>query len=235
MYDRQNGKNGQSQPESRRGNRNRETNEPVPEISGLGIAKSTPQAARPDTSLDPFDPANLRLSQDLQAGSKVRKLLTTVPVRKPAPEWFIRCRPGDEFQLDTIVIELKEKGEIYLVAPELLGSLESEVTCGPRRLVLAINRDGVPFLWPLKLPGPDGRSNSWNESALEAAKLALNSWVRVKSNMSLGAYEVFEAMSSLAHPQWPEESMADLLRIAFKDRYIDDYDHQVLKSLRGES
>ena len=32
----------------------------------------------------------------------------------------------------------------------------------------------------------------------------------------------------------PEESLGELLKIAFKSRYIDSFDHPVLKRLRGE-
>jgi hypothetical protein len=35
-------------------------------------------------------------------------------------------------------------------------------------------------------------------------------------------------------PVWPELSMQELLRIAFKDRYVDTLDHIILRQLRGE-
>ena len=35
-------------------------------------------------SPDPFDPAALRLDQSFSEGPAVKKLLTTIPVRKPA-------------------------------------------------------------------------------------------------------------------------------------------------------
>jgi hypothetical protein len=64
---------------------------------------------------DPFDPESLRLPPDLGAALGVKKILLTVPVRKPAKEWFIRVHPDPAYQLSTAVIELKEVGEIYLV------------------------------------------------------------------------------------------------------------------------
>lgn len=74
----------------------------------------------------------------------------------------------------------------------------------------------------------------WNRSALEAANIAQTHWVRVAANMSLGAYEVFEATGDLPEPEWPSQDFAELLRIAFKGKYIDSPDHAVLKRLRGE-
>jgi hypothetical protein len=37
---------------------------------------------------DPFDLARLRVSQDFLAATPVKRLLTTVPVRKPGPQDF---------------------------------------------------------------------------------------------------------------------------------------------------
>ncbi len=48
------------------------------------------------------------------------------------------------------------------------------------------------FLWPIRLPGPDGKLDDWNMSGVEAAKRASGRWLRMASNMSLGAYEIYE-------------------------------------------
>jgi hypothetical protein len=49
----------------------------------------TPQVKEPSAP-DPFDPAKLRLPQGFAAATGVKKLLTTVPVRKPIKESFVR-------------------------------------------------------------------------------------------------------------------------------------------------
>lgn len=185
-------------------------------------------------AIDPFDPAKLRLSQDFSASAGVRKLINTVPVRKPSKEWFVQAHP--DYRLETSVLELKEDNEIYLVAPALRESLVGEATIGPRLLVTAMNRQNVLFLWPIRLPGIDGKIDAWSESSLDASKRAIGKWIRVSANMSLGAYEICEATGSLSEPQWPTLPFAEILRIAFKDRlYIDTIDHPVLKKLRGEA
>ncbi len=51
--------------------------------------------------------------------------------------------------------------------------------------------------------------------------------------MSLGAYEIFEAASDLPDPEWPEVTFQEVLEIAFRDRFIKDFDHPVLRRLRG--
>jgi hypothetical protein len=184
---------------------------------------------------DPFDPAALRLSQDYAASMNVKKALLSIPVRKPDKSWFVRVHPSEEYRLQTAVIELKEDRETYLVAQALWPDLAGESTFSPRSLFTAINRQGVLFLWPIRLPGPDGRVDEWSRTALEAAQLAAQGWVRVTANLSLGAYEVLQATGQLGEPDWPVLPFAELLRIAFKERYIASLDHPVLRRLRGEA
>jgi len=57
---------------------------------------------------DPFDANRLRLSQDFAASVGVKKALLTVPVRKPAKEWFVQVHPDESYRIQTAVVELKE-------------------------------------------------------------------------------------------------------------------------------
>jgi hypothetical protein len=181
-----------------------------------------------------FDPAHLRLSQNFHESLGVKKALITVPVRKPGKQDFIRVHPDPAYRLETAVLQLKEeRNETYLVAPELWPELAGEIT--PMVLFTAINRQKVTFLWPIRLPGADGRSDEWNASAQEAAQMAQSGWVRVMANMSLGAYDVFEATGDIPDPEWPETAFSGLLNIGFKGRYITSLDHPVVHRLRGEA
>jgi hypothetical protein len=155
-----------------------------------------------DAVPDPFDPASLRLAPDHAAGLGVRKALLTVPCRKPEKSWWIRTHSDPAYRLETAVIELKEDRETYLVAPALWPELATESTLSPRALVTSINRQGVLFLWPIKLPGPDGRLDEWSRSALDAADRAGRGWVRVQASMSLGAYECWTTEARI--PDAPE-------------------------------
>lgn len=185
---------------------------------------------------NPFDPARLRLSQDFGATLGVKKAMLTIPVKKPSKEWFVQVHPDESYRMQTAVLELKEDRETYLVDPSLWPELSSsESTFGTRSIFTAVNRQGVVFLWPIRLPGADGKLDDWNQSALEAAAMATGKWVRIAANMSLGAYDVFEATAKLPDPEWPSLSFAELLRVAFKNRFIDTLDHPVLLRLRGES
>lgn len=179
-----------------------------------------------------FDPAQLKLSQNFTEHTSVKKLLTTIPVRKPNKQDFIRVHPDPEFRLETAVLEFKEERETYLVAQELWSELPSELT--PKVLFVAMNRQKVLFIWPVRLPGEDGRHDEWNASALEAAKIAEQHWVRVSANMSLGAYDIAQASVDLLEPEWPDYTLSQILEIAFKGRFIKDLNHLALRRLRGE-
>lgn len=198
------------------------------------ITLSTENLAGPSSQdngdLNPFDLSGLRLTQDFIATAGVKKLVATIPVRRPDRQSFIRVHP--EHRIETNVIEVKEDNETYLVERNLWPALSVELT--PKLIVAAINRQDVAFLWPIRLPGPDGRLDPWNTSALTAAERAMREWVRVTANRSLGAYDIFTADATLPDPVWPDISFEDLLKIAFRDRFIRDLDHPVIRKLQGK-
>jgi hypothetical protein len=186
----------------------------------------------PATPFSPFDPAALRLNQNFAESTGVKKLVTTIPVRKPNKQDFVRVHSDPAFRLETAVLEFKEDRETYLVAPHLWSELVGELT--PKVLFTAMNRQKVLFVWAIRLPNEDGRHDEWNASALEAAQAAQKKWVRVSANMSLGAYDVFEASADLPEPEWGDMDFTKILEVAFKGRYIDNLDHPALRRLRGE-
>lgn len=194
------------------------------EESGGGKAESPP--------VSPFDPERLRLSQDFAANVGVRKALLTVPVCKPNRQSFVRVHPDEDWRIATAILELKEEREVYLVDPSLWDELPGEIV--PMELFTAITRQRVVFLWPVRLPAEDGRRHEWHRSAAEAAEMAMRKWIKVQANMNLGAYEVYEATGNLPEPEWPEKTFEELLQIAFRDRFINNLDHVVLKRLRGD-
>jgi hypothetical protein len=178
------------------------------------------------------DLKKLRLSQNFSELAGVKKALLTVPVRKPGRYEFFRVNGREDWCLETAVLEFKQERETYLVDPSLWSVLSGELI--PKALFAAINRQGVLIIWPIRLPGEDGRLDLWNKSALEAAKIAKERWISVRSNMSLAAYEVLVASADISEPEWPEYSFQEIIKIAFCDNYILSEDHPVIKRLRGE-
>lgn len=183
--------------------------------------------------LNPFDPAALRLDQSFVEGTAVKKLITTVPVRKPNKQDFVRVHPDPQYRLSpAAMIELKEESEIYLVTPAMAHDLTQEAFVAT--LYTAINRQGVVFLWPVRLP-TDGRQNAWHTSARDAAELAMDRWVRVTANMSLGAYEIFGASANIPDPVWPDQTLEQLITTAFQTRLVDRADHPLVLRLHGKA
>ena len=86
----------------------------------------------------------------------------------------------------------------------------------PKVLIPIITRQQTVALWPIRLPGDDGRSDDWSRSALEAIPYAQDQWIRLKANQSLGAYEIDVAEGDLGDPEWPATDLDGLLALAFK-------------------
>jgi hypothetical protein len=199
-------------------------NNPLPEHG----PENTSEPALPD----PFNPANLRLGQSFAETVGVKKLLTTVPVRKPSPQDFVRVHSDQSYRENFPIVELKDEREEYIVVADLVPALIGELVV--KTLFTAVNRQGVVFFWPVRLPSPDGKNLDWWRSSREAAELAMRSWIRLRANMGLGAYEIFQAESVIADPEWPQLGFWELVKIAFRDHLIDRIDHPVIKRLRGQ-
>jgi hypothetical protein len=198
-----------------------------PELKAVGPA----DGQTPDAAPDPFNLDTLCLPQNFIETAGVKKLLKTVPVRKPNPQDFVRVHTSPDYRRNLLCIDLKDDRETYLVHPQIAPSLVGEMSM--KTIFTAINRQGIVFLWPVTIPPSDGKTNEWWRSSREAAELAVTRWVRVKANMSLGAYEMFEAEPLMAEPEWPDLTYQELLKIAFRDRLIDRVDHPVIKRLHG--
>jgi hypothetical protein len=189
----------------------------------------------PENPTDPFDLDALRVESLDDVG--VERVLLTVPVRRPKKSDFFRVHPGDDYTLDTLIL-VREDGldrEAYLVAPSLRAELVDDAQ--RVRLFTCISKRGVVFLWPARLPeaesaGVGGRA--WHVSALEVAEEAKKSWVKLRGNRELGAYEMDRARGDLGEPAWPDLPFKELVKLAFKERFIDSPHHDVVRELHGE-
>jgi hypothetical protein len=177
---------------------------------------------------------NLRLNQNFVETAGVKRLLTTVPVRKPGPQDFIRVHSDPAFRATVALLELKEDREVYLLKPAMAQELPGEFFMAT--LYTVINRQNVVSLWPVRLPAPDGRQLDWHRSAAQAAELAQTKWIRIRANMGLRAYEIDVAGVTHSDPIWPADiTLQNLIEIAFKERFINRIDHPVVQRLRGLS
>ena len=75
----------------------------------MNMPKLVDPDAAPATAPDPFDIPSLRLNPSFFETAGVKKLLTTVPVRKPGKQDFIRVRPQLEYRENFAMIDLKDE------------------------------------------------------------------------------------------------------------------------------
>jgi hypothetical protein len=200
--------------------------------------KKTPEPVPPDTPeeelaepTDPFDPEALRADDDDNDIPTVRKV-HNLNVRKPHKMEFFRVHPTYTSLVYLIEVGQDIETEKYVVVPALAKEIIQETS--KRRLFVCVNRAGKPFLWAAKVPQPGSGPNSWTDTALEISESAKRYWVRLVPDTGQRHYEEVRAEQLRDEPKWPDMSYAEILGLAFKNRLIDDYDHEVLKGLRGE-
>ena len=196
------------------------------------LAETFPRAE----AVSPYKPEDMWIDPELiHHGGAVKKLLTTIPLRKPNKHEFFRIHPGPEYWRVMAFLELS-RGDTYPIRPDIVPHLDP-VDFFYAYLCLAITRQGTLFFWTLKISTED-RRNSWNESALVVAKAAIDNWLKLKSRQEEGAgggfYEAEIALGNFPEPQWPSMTQAEVYQIAFKGgRIIDNLEHPALQKLSG--
>jgi hypothetical protein len=58
-------------------------------------------------------------------------------------------------------------------------------------------------------------------------------WLRIKANMHMGGYDVYEADGALPEPEWPDHTIEPLIEVAFRGKIITSLDHPVVQTLLG--
>lgn len=188
----------------------------------------------PKVELDGFNLEDFIVSPTV-SNIAIKKVIVQVPVRRPDKQKFFKVLLGEQWQVTVPVLEIKEDNEYYLVKPEMLSYLITEVKY--IRLHLAYYMNGNPFLLPVTLPDPQNPTkwNSWHKSMAEVVTLATKNWIRVISDKSINGYQTMVATGIFPEPTLPENmQLKDYVRIAFKDHVIDSLDHPVIKQLLGQ-
>lgn len=184
-----------------------------------------------NNGLEISDLSQIRAPQDFNV--EVKKVWVHIPVGRPPKHEFFRVRAGDEWS-DTLGLYAKQSEwgrETYVVLPSMYDTLTGEFSIS--KVILAVTRRNKPYVWSIKLPGSDGRHNTWHSTALEAAEIAKEKWIRLQSNQDVGAYDVLVAENQNYDPTWPDLSFLEIINIAFKGRIIRDPDHHIIQELRG--
>jgi hypothetical protein len=178
-----------------------------------------------------IDLTKARLPQNYSDLSQVEKVHAIIPVARPPKTVFFQVNPDPNFSFETYIFDYERS--IYLVFPEVAAQFPELVK--PVRIVSAITRDGNPYLWPMRLPKDDGRSDNWATSAIEIAEIAKGVWVRVISNMSAGCYYAITAPGITVKPAFLAVTMEEMLQKAFRDFVITDMGHPIAREMLGDN
>jgi hypothetical protein len=114
----------------------------------------------------------------------------------------------------------------------LRDSLEADLKV--RIIIPCITRDGDVFLWPLSPLQTSGRGNEWIISGHRALVAARKEWIRMRSNMRVHSYDLLRPKTNWDEPIWPQQTLDEMIEMAFNDLVIKSLDHPVIKALLGE-
>lgn len=164
-------------------------------------------------------------------GTTSTKMTLTASAGKPNRGTYFQVHADPQFSMLSSGLKAPDDGSVYLVTDIVRDALRDEVTY--YQLHTTMTRAGGLGIWPISMPGPDGRMTEWTRSALEAATTAMTEWIRIRANMSIGAYEVHRLRVAIPDPEWPDLTFEQIVRMAFKDRIINSVDHPLVRQLRG--
>jgi hypothetical protein len=188
-----------------------------------------------DRAEDPIDLLEEALSYDAEEPIPVKQVLASVAVRKPRDGEFFRTHRAEEAHRTAWV--LFDRGEgigetVYAAVGPARTAIGEHLKLV--RLMLCINRNGVVFIWPIKLTQPGARrgsDNQWTSSSLVAAHEAQASWVKMKAGDH--AYIVRKAEGDLPEPVWPKAEIREFYDRAFQETLIAHLGHPIVQRLRG--
>jgi hypothetical protein len=124
----------------------------------------------------------------------------------------------------------------YIVAPSIAKEKTEEDTIRPVLVVRYVTMAGEEGLWALKLNPPDGKSNNWNTSALNILELAeAGKWVRIVNAGKHYRHQVSRKKFADVPPKFTDRPFSDLVNIAFKDRIVTTFDHEIWDILENGS
>jgi hypothetical protein len=156
--------------------------------------------------------------------------LGSIEVRKPKRQEWFRSHP--EMFGEISILRRESTGDFYVVDPALLQELVEETR--EAYIAAAISYEGALFLWPIIKPKTDGSGIQLFENDLADLSLSRECWIRRQWVFGSKSYRVDQANTDRP-PEWPENtSISDWVQRAFRGRFIDNLDHQLVRQLRGD-
>jgi hypothetical protein len=180
-------------------------------------------------------------SKRAAAMAGVETLQTALPVYRIADaKDFVRLHPDeDNYWSDALCfVSVPIKGQknetLHLIEENLAMEYLPSARVLRFRLALATKPWDIFFLCQIPTENLD---NGWNESNVMACLSAKGHWVMATSRKAEGAecYKVDFAKheDAFAEPDWPTQSLSELISVTFAGRMIDREDHPGLLRLIG--
>jgi hypothetical protein len=219
------------------------------------VAGKAAQANGAAKSAEDFEPADIEaptgsasteLFDDLEALRKENalavvdlvKTAAVVPVRRPINDEFVTVSRKPEHSFPAFLYEDPILGECYVPKTTRdAGWLGDRAR--PVQLHVFVSVPGEECLWPVPLPKPGIKENTYSTRQREHADAMLKreppTWASIRSNVITKTYEITWAKGDLGEPKFTDRSMGDMLKAAFgRDCIIDRFDHPALRRIRGE-
>jgi hypothetical protein len=215
------------------------------------MAKDTPKLHAVDTSNPPAEaisiakPGAFNLNQFKSkrgpALAGVQTLLTALPHNSIADALdFVYVHPdeskywSDELCFVNVPTKGVKRDTLHLIDEDLANTYVAQKKILRFRLALATKPFDVFFLCHVPSTNLD---NIWNSSNLTACRQAKTAWVQATSRKAEGAegYKIdfTRDTDAFPNPNWPQQSLDELIDVTFRGRLIVSEDDPGLKRLIG--
>ena len=171
----------------------------------------------------------------------VETLLTALPHHSISQaKDFVRLHPDEtthwspELCFVNVPVKGMKRDALHLINEELAMQYLPSARIQRFRLALASKPHDGFFLCHVPTRNSD---NSWNMSNMQACEQAKTHWIQATSRKEEGveSYKIDRSRDVDAFPQpnWPKQTLDDLIPVTFADRMIDHKDHPGLLRLIG--
>lgn len=210
----------------------------VPLIEQPGESRSLPskESVLAASTGGEFELGKFRRKPGIHFEIRDGRSLNIAAMRKPPSHQYWRGCPNNDYSDVFSLLATDAREDAYLLGVEVADHLHDigEPACKDKRLRLVAFSNDTFAIVPFAVPDETGRLHTWALSAEEIWDASLTQWVRMSSSMPLGRYTYQVARGDLGEPEWPTQSFAELMEMAFRGLIIESLDHIVLRRLRGE-
>ena len=197
---------------------------PLPEGDAIALAAAINQPSSDifldETNIEDWETEKVQLPQ---FGKHKRNAFY---MRHPDESWNKRV-------VGTIDVGM---GTTYVCHPSVVPQLKDHGLV-IRKIYTLQDREFDILFAGYKMPDEGGDLDSWNTSAhrIMGEDWASNTWFKMMSMKKLGKYQARRALNQeSAPPEWPTDKTFDELFLeAVQDRYIENLEHPVVKTILG--